>query len=168
MGRLRTRADTADTAHHITERRYRITGERRGHSGIPARPAATEVRRLDYVVDSDERLVTIVGEYGDAEDWKTLLARILHDSRVQPGFAFFRDRRGATSPIDIATVIGVMDAIRRFWPDIRPSRAAIMIARESELVAIAAQTLATSCGLSIRAFTSYEEARAWLRQRSVS
>ena len=108
--------------------------------------------------------MTITGEYGTAEDWRTLLTNILHDPFLQPGFAFLRDRRGVAADVEIATVVAVVDAIRRFWPHIRPSRAAILVSRGCDPRAIAASALADGHGLSIKAFTSYDEAVTWLRQ----
>jgi hypothetical protein len=127
-----------------------------------------EIQPLDYLIDPEERLITIVGEYGDAEEWKALLTQILHDPLLQPGFAFLRDRRGAPTPVDVDVIVGVMDAIRRFWPHIQPSRAAILITRHCDPLRLAAYALAQSCGLSVRTFTSYAEARVWLREGSRS
>lgn len=118
---------------------------------------------LDYVIDPGERLITIVGEYGDAEEWRVLLSRMLQDPQVQPGLAFLRDRRGAPTPVDFDVIVGVMDAIRRFWPHIQPSRTAILISRECDPIRLAAYSLAQTCGLSVRTFTSYADAREWLR-----
>jgi hypothetical protein len=44
-------------------------------------------------------------------------------------FAFLRDRRDATTPVDAATVIGIMDVVRRFWPLLQPRRAAVLTPR---------------------------------------
>ena len=123
---------------------------------------------LAYHIDPAERLVTITGEYGTAADWKTLLTDILHNPSLQPGFAFLRDRRGASAGVEIATVVAVVDAIRRFWPHIRPSRAAILVSRGCDPRAIAASALADDHGLSIRAFTSYQDAVTWLGQGLVA
>jgi hypothetical protein len=157
MSQLRTPADTRDTAE----------GEATADAGITTKPAAQMASgngTLDYVVDPLERLITIVGNYGDAAEWRALLTRMLHDPQVQPGFAFLRDRRGAPTPADVDVIIGVMDAIRRFWPHIQPSRAAILISHECDPIRLAAYSLAQACGLSVATFTSYGEARRWLRE----
>ena len=120
--------------------------------------------KLNYIVDRQERLITIVGEYGEASEWRALLRRMLHDPRIQPGFAILRDRRSAPTPADVEVIVGVMDAIRRFWPHIQPSRAAILISRECDPIRLAAYSLAQACGLSVATFTSYDEARRWLRE----
>ena len=119
---------------------------------------------LNYIVDRQEQLITIVGEYGEAAEWRALLRRMLHDPRIQPGFAILRDRRSAPTPADVEVIVGVMDAIRRFWPHIQPSRAAILISRECDPIRLAAYSLAQACGLSVATFTSYDEARRWLRE----
>ena len=120
--------------------------------------------KLNYIVDRHERLITIVGEYGEAAEWRALLRRMLHDPRIQPGFAILRDRRSAPTPADVEVIVSVMDAIRRFWPHIQPSRAAILISRETDPIRLAAYSLAQACGLSVATFTSYDEARRWLRE----
>ena len=141
--------------------RRRVSAVTHGHrSGFSSRHPAP----LAYLVDPSERIVTITGEYGTAEDWRTLLTNILHDPLLQPGFAFLRDRRGVSAEVEVATVVAVVDAIRRFWPYIRPSRAAILVSRGCDPRAIAASGLADGHGLSIKAFTSYDEAVTWLRQ----
>jgi hypothetical protein len=131
------------------------------------RPSATNLRRsrpLDYRIDVSERLVVITGEYGDADRWRALLARILQDPFLRPGFAFLRDRRGAATCVDVATVAEMVDAIGRFWPHIKPCRAAILVSRDTDTGALAASELAATHALSIRAFTSYHAAVEWLRQ----
>lgn len=141
-------------------RRRASTVTRRNPSGFAPRHSAP----LSYQIDPAERIVTITGEYGTAEDWKALLTQILHDPLLQPGFAFLRDRRGVAADVEVATVVAVVDAIRRFWPHIRPSRAAILVSRGCDPRAIAACALADGHGLSIKAFTSYDDAVTWLRQ----
>ena len=123
--------------------------------------------KLNYVVDRHEQLITIVGEYGEVAEWRAMLRRMLHDPRIQPGFAILRDRRSAPTPADIEVIVGVMDAIRRFWPHIQPSRAAILISRETDPIRLAAYSIAQACGLSVATFTSYDEARRWLREERV-
>jgi hypothetical protein len=118
---------------------------------------------LAYTVDTEQRLITISGEYADAEAWKLLLSRVLHDPRLTPGFAFLRDLRLATTPVDAATVAGIIEAVRGFWPHLQPSRVAILTPREFDPAALAAHALADSHRLPMRMFTSYEEAVDWLQ-----
>lgn len=117
---------------------------------------------LDYSVDPDDRLVTISGDYSNAEEWQALLARILADTRIRQGFAFLRDLRGASTPADAATVVRIMDVVRRLWPHLNPTRAAILTPRPIDSAALVAQALADAQHLPIEIFTSYEAAVEWL------
>lgn len=119
---------------------------------------------LNYVIDSTQRLIIITGEYAGAEEWKALLARILHDPRWRANLAFLRDLRGATMVVDAETVVGIMDAVRRFWPLLSPARAAILTPREFDPAALTAHALADAHRLPLRMFTSYEAAIEWLRE----
>jgi hypothetical protein len=118
---------------------------------------------LAYEIDEDERLIAITGEYSDAAEWQSLLARVLADSRRRPGFAFLRDLRAATKPVDADTVVQIMDVVRRFWPQLQPSRAAIVTRQSEDPAALVAHALADTQQLPVRAFNSYDEARAWLK-----
>ena len=117
---------------------------------------------MDYTIDPEQRLITISGEYSDAEAWKALLSRVLHDPRHAAGFAFLRDLRRATTPVDAATVVQVMDAVRAFWPYLQPLRVAILTSRELDPAALAAHALADIHRLPMRIFTSHQAAMAWL------
>ena len=91
---------------------------------------------LTYTIDPDEQLVTITGEYSDASEWTALLTRVLQDPALRPGFGFLRDLRTATTPVDASTVVGLMDAVRRFWPLLKPSRAAVLTPRDFDPAAL--------------------------------
>ena len=117
---------------------------------------------MDYTLDPEQRLVTITGEYADAEAWKALLSRVLHDPRHTPGFAYLRDLRGATAPVDAATVVRIIDAVRAFWPQLQPSRVAILTPRVMDPAALAAHALADTHHLPMQMFTSHEAAIEWL------
>jgi hypothetical protein len=119
---------------------------------------------LSYTIDPIIRLITISGEYANADEWQVLLGRILHDPRRRSGYAFLRDLRHATTPVDAAMVVLIMDTVRRFWPQLQASRAAIVTPREFDSAALAAHALADTHGLPIQMFTSYEAALEWLRQ----
>jgi hypothetical protein len=121
---------------------------------------------LAYTIDTQQRLITITGEYADAAEWKALLGAVLHDTRRQPGFAFLRDLRHATTPVDVATVIGIMETVRRFWPLLQPSRAAILTPREFDAAALTAHAIADGDHLPIRMFTSHDAALDWLQARA--
>ena len=117
---------------------------------------------LDYSVDPARGLVTISGEYAVADEWMDLLGRVLADPRRQPGFAFLRDLREATTPVDAATVLRIMEVVRKFWPQLRPSRAAILTRHDVDSPALVAVALADTEKLPLRVFTSHDEAMQWL------
>jgi len=121
---------------------------------------------LSYIIDATQGIVVITGDYSDAEEWQNLLARILTDPQMRGGFGFLRDLREATTPVDAGTVVGLMEAVRRFWPLLQPSRAAVLTPREFDPAAFAAHALADTFGLPLRMFTSYDAAMEWLREGS--
>jgi hypothetical protein len=119
---------------------------------------------LSYSIDEAEQLVTITGEYSAAEDWNDLLGRILADPRRRPGFAFLRDLRDATRPVDVATVVGIIAVVRQFWPRLQPRRAAILTRNDIDAPALVAHALADAENLPLQAFNSHDAAMAWLRE----
>jgi hypothetical protein len=121
------------------------------------------VLALAYTIDAEQRLITISGEYSDADAWKALLSRVLHDPRCEPGFRFLRDLRGATAPVDAARVVGILETVRSFWPYLQPSRAAILTPREFDPALLAAHALEDTHHLPVRMFTSYDAAVEWLQ-----
>jgi hypothetical protein len=123
---------------------------------------------LDYTLDRDNRLVTITGDYGTPVAWAALLARMQKDRRLKPGFAFLRDLRGASTRVDVATVVAIVDAVRRVWPLVQPSRGAILTPDTFDVAALTAHALADNYGLPIRMFTNYEAAIEWLRAGTLS
>ena len=119
---------------------------------------------LNYEIDPVGKLITITGEYSAADEWKDLLGRILRDPMLRPGCGFLRDLRAAETPVDAATVVGIMEAVRRFWPLLQPSRAAVLTPRDFDPAAMAAHALADGEGLPLRMFTSYDAAIEWLTE----
>lgn len=117
---------------------------------------------LSYTIDPARRLITIEGEYADAEQWKSLLARVLSDPQRQPGFAYLRDLRGATTPASAATVVGVMEVVRSYWPRLQASRAAILTPLAFDAAAMTAHAIADAEHLPLKVFSSYDEAVEWL------
>jgi hypothetical protein len=117
---------------------------------------------LHYTIDPARRLVTITGEYSQPDEWRELLLRVLNDPLREPGFAFLRDLRQATTPVDAATVVGIIAVVRRYWPQLRPSRAAIVTPRGIDSAALVAHALADAQHIPLRAFTSYDDAMEWL------
>jgi hypothetical protein len=117
---------------------------------------------LTYTIDPAQRLVTIRGEYADAEEWGRLLNDVLHDPAREAGFGFLRDLHGATKPVDAATVVQIIAVVRRLWPLLQPSRAAILTPFRLDAAAFVAQALSESQQLPVRVFQSYDDALAWL------
>jgi hypothetical protein len=117
---------------------------------------------LSYTIDTTQRLIAIVGEYADAAEWKGLLARVLEDPRFGPGFGFLRDLRGATTPVSAETVVGIMDVVRRFWPLLQPTRAAVLTPLEMDMAALTAYAIADATDVPLRVFSSYDDAMDWL------
>jgi hypothetical protein len=118
---------------------------------------------LSYTIDDALRLVTITGEYADAAEWHALLTRVLADPRHRPGLAFLRDLRGGTTPVNAATVVGIMRVVREFWTPLGLTRAAILMPREMDPPALVAHAIADAENIPIQAFTSYDAAIDWLR-----
>ena len=121
---------------------------------------------LQYVIDPARRLTTITGEYAAPEEWTALLGAILVDPEWQPGFAFLRDLRAATTPVDAATVIRIMEVVKQFWPLLRPTRAAILTPREFDPAVMTAHALADTDRLPVRMFSTIETALEWLTETS--
>jgi hypothetical protein len=119
---------------------------------------------LVYHIDVAQQLVTITGEYADAAEWQRVLGEVLRDPRLEPGFAFLRDLREATTPVNAGIVVGVMDVIRRFWPQLQPSRLAVLAPREVDPAAMVAHAIADAENIPLRMFRNVEDALAWLRE----
>ena len=119
---------------------------------------------LAYLVDPDQRLVAISGEYADHHEWSELLGRVVADPRRQSGFAFLRDLREAVKPVDAAVVLNIMQVVRRFWNHLQPSRAAILTPDAIDAAALVAVAIADAEGLPLRVFTSYDDALEWLQE----
>ena len=117
---------------------------------------------LSYTIDTDRNLIVITGEYADAREWERLLTLVLADPQRRPGCCVLRDQRGGTTPVDAATVVLIMDVVRRFWSRLEVRRAAIVMARELDPPALVAHAIADADNIPIQAFTSYEAALDWL------
>lgn len=119
---------------------------------------------LSYLVDTDRSLVVITGDYADAAEWQRLAVQVMHDGRIKPGFNFVRDLRNGTTPPEPSMVVAMFDVVRRFWPSVKPTRAAIVTATDDS-AAMVAQALADIHQLPIEVFTSMEAALDWLSER---
>ena len=119
---------------------------------------------LAYSIDRLQRVITISGEYSNADDWRDVLERILADPHCEPGYAYLRDLREATRPVDAATVVSIIDVVRRFWPTLQPSRVAVVTAMSVDPAALVAHALADAQRMPLQAFNSYDAALDWLRR----
>src|SRR3954468_168750 len=104
---------------------------------------------LDYRIESERRLVVITGEYAGSVEWLQLAARLLRDPRLEAGFSFLRDLRGARRHQSAASVIAVFRVVQRFWPNVKPSRGAIVTDEGDNAAAQVAQALADTHDLPI-------------------
>jgi hypothetical protein len=118
---------------------------------------------LAYSVDVDQQRVTITGDYSQVDEWARLLNAMVEDPVIRPGFAFLRDLRAATNPVGPTTVVGIIEVVKRLWPKLQPSRAAIVTPRQVDAAALVAVALADAQNLPLRVFQEYDEAIAWLR-----
>ena len=119
---------------------------------------------LTYAINAESGVVTITGEYASSSEWHELLARLLTDPHRKAGMGFLRDLRGATKPVDVETVLGIIRVVRRFWAELEPSRAAVVTPLVIDPAALVADALANAQNIPLRTFTSYDEALSWLRE----
>ena len=119
---------------------------------------------LEYRIDSDQRVVTITGDYADAEGWRAMLSAVLHDPAYRPGFSFLRDLRESAHPVSSHTVMAIVAVVREYWTKLGAHRAAIVTRRAGSDPAVIAHALAEYEHLPLKAFNSYDEAMAWLRE----
>lgn len=121
---------------------------------------------LTYRIDTERRLVTITGDYADAAEWRRLLGTVREDAAFGGGFSFIRDLRGSAHPVDAETVIGIIAVVREFWIPLAVRRAAIVTRQAINNPALVAHALAEHEQIPLRAFTSYDDALAWLSEPS--
>lgn len=117
---------------------------------------------LSYTIDENRNLVTITGDYADAAEWERVLTLIAGDPRRRDGCAILRDQRGGTTPVDAATVVAIMQVVRRFWPELGARRAAIVMPHIYDPPALVAQAIAADDDIPIQAFAKYDAAIDWL------
>jgi hypothetical protein len=120
---------------------------------------------LEYRIDPVREIVTITGEYSDAAGWRTLLSAVSRDPAYRRGFGFIRDLRGSTHPVDAATVMEIIDVVKEFWSVLGVRRAAIVMGQRNDDPALVAHALAEQQHLPLRAFTYYDDAVKWVRER---
>jgi hypothetical protein len=120
---------------------------------------------LTYRIDSAEGIVTITGDYSEPAEWRLLLGTILRDSSYRSGFSFIRDLRASLHPVSADAVVAIIAVVCEFWGKLGAHRAAIVTRPGIDNTAMVAHALAEHEHLPLRAFTSYEEALAWVRAR---
>lgn len=129
--------------------------------------AAPTGMALTYRIDAAGGFVIITGDYADAGSWRTLLAAVAADPDYRPGFSFIRDLRRSAHPVGADTVAGIIAVVREFWPVLGARRAAIVTRPGIDDPAVIAHALAAYEHIPLRAFSTYEDAVAWLREGTV-
>jgi hypothetical protein len=117
---------------------------------------------LSYGIDEDRGIVEVKGDETSPDDFDTLLAEVLTDTRFRLGFGFLRDRRGTDPP--------TMGMVRRRVTLVRHLRA---IAQSRWAIVLTADQLRqyapagvgpglAADGAAVALFTDLDAARAWL------
>ncbi len=119
---------------------------------------------LTYRIAAAERIVTITGDYAEPAEWRQLLGAVAQDPAYRPGFSFIRDLRWSEHPVSPEAVIGIIGVVREFWGRLGAHRAAIVTRPGIDNPAMIAHALADHEHLPLRAFTTYEDAIAWIRE----
>jgi hypothetical protein len=120
--------------------------------------------RLKYEVDAARGLVTITGDYAGPEEWRALLSSVAADPDFRPGLNFVRDLRTSEQPVDAKTVLGIMAVVREFWDHLGVRKAVMVTGLRVDFPAMMAAALAQEPMLPCRAFSSYDDAMAWLAE----
>jgi hypothetical protein len=120
---------------------------------------------LTFEIDPQVGLIVITRSHNPTfDEWRMFMEALLHDTRFQPGSAIVEDRRGergvpSRNEVEIAAAWIRTNASR-----LGHSRWAIVV----DPTALAAfgmvrvgEFLTDRSGVSLRAFTSIETARAW-------
>lgn len=118
---------------------------------------------LAYRIDAGLRIVIITGDYAEPAEWRTLLGAVLHDPEYQRGFSFIRDLRASEHPVSAQSVVGIIAVVREHWEKLGAHRAAIVTRPGVDMPAVMAEALAEDEQIPLRAFTSFEDALAWVR-----
>ena len=119
---------------------------------------------LTFRIDPAAGIVTISGDYADAEGWRALLSAVQRDPEFRPGLCYLRDLRASANPVGPDTVVGIIRVVRAFWEQLGARRAAIVTRPGLEAPAMVAHALADDEHLPLRAFTSYDDAVQWLSE----
>lgn len=117
---------------------------------------------LQYDIDPAQRIVTITGDYAEPEEWRVLLAAVAEDPKYPGGYGFLRDVRASAHPVTAQSVMGIIAVVQEFWQRLNVRRAAVLTRPSIDAPAMIAHALAEDRRLPLRAFTSYDDAVAWL------
>jgi hypothetical protein len=119
---------------------------------------------LAYRIDPARQLVIITGDYAEPDEWRILLTNIVEDPAYRPGSSFIRDLRTSEHPVGAQAVMGIIAVVREFWPRLGTHRAAMVTRNVIDVPAVIAEALASDERMPLRAFTSYDEALAWVSE----
>ena len=120
---------------------------------------------LTYRIDPVRRIVTVTGDYADAEAWRALLSEVAADPEYRRGSSFLRDQRASENPVSAETVVRIIAVVREFWQALGVHRAAILTRPGLTDPAVIAHALADDEHIPLRAFTNYDEAVSWLQEK---
>ena len=118
---------------------------------------------LQYDIDAAQQIVTIAGDYAEPEEWRALLTAVAQDPRYPGGYGFLRDLRASEHPVTAQSVMGIIAVVREFWARLNVRRAAILTRPSIDAPAMIAHALAEDQRIPLRAFNSYDDALAWLK-----
>jgi hypothetical protein len=130
----------------------------------PSSQGLKEYVPLTHHIDTETGIVTITGDYAEPHEWRALLTAVAADPSFRRGLAFVRDLRASTNPVDPRTVVGIMTVVRAFWSQLGVRRAAIVTRPGIDVAAMVADALAQDAQMPLRAFTSHDDAMAWLAE----
>jgi hypothetical protein len=131
------------------------------HDVFPAYDASPMA--LQYDLDAAQQIVTITGDYAEPEEWRALLVALAQDPNYPGGYSFLRDVRASVRPVTAQSVMGIIALVREFWEQLKVHRAAIVTRPAIDAPAMIAHALAEDQRIPLRAFNSYDDALAWLK-----
>ena len=119
---------------------------------------------LTYEVARDELLITIRGDYETTDEWRAMLAAVQRELRGRAGsVGVLRDRRAATTRVDVQTVLAMADVIAEWWSGMRLCGIAILTRTAHDVPAQVAVALGDARGIPLMAFDAEDVALSWLR-----
>ena len=119
---------------------------------------------LTYEVARDELLVTIRGDYETTDEWRAMLAAVQRELRGRAGsVGVLRDRRAATTRVDVPTVLAMADVIAEWWSGMHLCGIAMLTSTAHDVPAQVAVALGDARGIPLMAFDAEDVALSWLR-----